>query len=60
MRGVALQVIAHQLGHADTRVTERHYAHLSPSHIANTVRAAFGSLGILEPAKVVPLAPAKP
>jgi len=43
---VPLTVIAAQLGHADTRMTERHYGHLAPSYVADTVRAAFGSLGI--------------
>jgi len=37
--GVPLQVIASALGHADTRITERHYAHLMPSYVADTVRA---------------------
>ena len=45
-RAVPLPVIAAQLGHADTRMTERHYAHLAPSYIADTVRAAFGTLGL--------------
>ena len=45
-RAVPLPVIAAQLGHADTRMTERHYAHLAPSYVADTVRAAFGSLGL--------------
>jgi hypothetical protein len=45
-----MPVIAAQLGHADTRMTERHYAHLAPSYVADTVRAAFGPLGLL-PAK---------
>jgi integrase len=49
MRGVPLAVIAAQLGHADSRMVEKHYGHLSPSYIADTVRAAFGSLGIVEP-----------
>lgn len=44
--GASMQVIAAQLGHADTRITEKHYAHLGPSHIANVVRGAFGNLGI--------------
>ena len=48
MKGAPMGVIAHQLGHADTRMTERHYAHLAPSYIADTVRAAFGELGIVE------------
>lgn len=46
MAGVPLNVIAAQLGHADTRMTERHYAHLAPSYIADTIRAHFPNLGI--------------
>jgi integrase len=53
MRGVPLAVIAAQLGHADTRMVEKHYGHLSPSYLAETVRTAFGSLGLLEPSTVV-------
>src|SRR5262245_10076830 len=34
MRGVPMGVIAEQLGHADTRMTEKHYAHLAPSYVA--------------------------
>ena len=56
MRGVPLAVIAAQLGHADTRMVEKHYGHLAPSYVADTVRAAFGSLGIVPPSNVVPLA----
>ncbi len=37
-RGVPLQVIAELLGHSDTRVTSKHYAHLMPSFVANTLR----------------------
>jgi integrase len=59
MRGVPLAVIAAQLGHADTRMVEKHYGHLSPSYIADTVRAAFGSLGILEPSNVASIAAAR-
>jgi integrase len=46
MKGVGLGVIAAQLGHADTRMTERHYAHLAPSYVADTIRAHFPTLGI--------------
>jgi integrase len=56
MRGVPLAVIAAQLGHSDTRMVEKHYGHLSPSYIADTVRAAFGSLGLIEPSNVVRIA----
>lgn len=47
MRGVPMGVIAAQLGHSDTRMTERHYAHLSPSYVSDTVRQSFGTLGIV-------------
>jgi integrase len=56
MRGVPMAVIAAQLGHTDTRMTERHYAHLAPSYVAETVRAAFGSLDIVSASNVVPIA----
>lgn len=46
MRGVPLRVIADQLGHSDTRMTERHYAHLSPTYVAETIRANLPKLGI--------------
>jgi integrase len=39
MKGVPMGVIAEQLGHADTRMTEKHYAHLAPSYVADTIRA---------------------
>ena len=53
MRGVPLAVIATQLGHRDTRMVEKHYGHLSPGYVAETVRAAFGTLGIVPAANVV-------
>jgi len=55
MRAVPMGVIAAQLGHADTRMTEKHYAHLSPNYVAETVRAAFPSLGIVDAVNVVPI-----
>jgi integrase len=59
MRGVPLAVIAAQLGHADTRMVEKHYGHLAPSYIADTVHQAFGSLGIVELSNVEPIAAAR-
>jgi pimeloyl-ACP methyl ester carboxylesterase len=56
MRGAPLAVIAKQLGHADTRMVEKHYGHLAPSYVADTVRAAFGSLGIVDQSNVVRIA----
>jgi integrase len=55
MRGVPMGVIAAQLGHADTRMTEKHYAHLAPNYVASTVRAALPSLGIVEPTAIARL-----
>jgi integrase len=55
--GAALPIIAANLGHADTRMTERHYAHLVPSYVANVIRATMPKLGLVEPIAVVPIAP---
>ena len=38
--------------HADTRMTEKHYAHLAPSYVADTIRAHFPTLGITDAAVV--------
>jgi hypothetical protein len=57
MRGVPMGVIAEQLGHADTRMTEKHYAHLAPSYVADTIRAHFPTLGIGDDVGVVSLQP---
>jgi integrase len=46
MRGVPMGVIAEQLGHSNTRVTEKHYAHLAPSYVADTIRAHAPTFGI--------------
>ncbi len=46
MKGVPMPVIARQLGHADTRVTERHYAHMAPDYVADIIRANFPDMGI--------------
>lgn len=48
MKGVPMHVIAAQLGHSSVKITERHYAHLSPGYVADTIRAAFGSLGLVQ------------
>lgn len=36
--GAPLMVVAHALGHADTRMCEKHYAPLAPSYVADTIR----------------------
>ena len=57
VRRTHLAVIAMQLGHSDTRMVEKRYGHLAPSYLAETVRAAFGALGLIEESNVVPLLP---
>ena len=45
-QGTPLPVIAHQLGHADTRICEKHYAHLTPNYVADTIRANFPKMDL--------------
>lgn len=45
MNATELQVIAEALGHADTRITQRHYAHLAPSYVNDQVRAKLPRFG---------------
>jgi len=44
--GVQLKIVAEAMGHADTRMTERHYAHLQPDFIAETIRAHLPRFGV--------------
>jgi integrase len=49
MNGAPLLVVAQNLGHADTRMVEKHYGHLSKSYVAETIRKTaprFGSISI--------------
>jgi integrase len=59
MRAVPMGVIAEQLGHSDTRMTEKHYAHLAPSYVADTIRASFPTLGFEVDTTVSTLEPKK-
>jgi integrase len=59
MQAVPMAVIARQLGHADTRMTERHYAHLAPNYVADTIRANFPRLTGPQPPTVVPIGRAR-
>jgi integrase len=53
MGGAPLMVVARNLGHADTRMVERHYGHLAPSYIADAIRAAAPKFGIKPDRRVV-------
>jgi integrase len=55
MAGVPLNVVAHNLGHADTRMTEKHYAHLAPSYLAETIRKFAPEFGAPDDTNVVPI-----
>lgn len=52
MAGVPLAVIAESLGHADERITRKHYAHLSPSYVRDAIRAGLGNLGAYRPGEL--------
>lgn len=41
LAGTPMAVIARQLGHADLRMTMKHYAHLSPDYQAKAIRAGL-------------------
>ena len=47
MNGISIEIIAEQLGHSDTRITQKHYAHLSPNYIAKSFRQRFGTIGLI-------------
>jgi integrase len=53
MAGAPLMVVARNLGHADTRIVERHYGHLAPSYIADAIRAAAPRFDIAPDRKLV-------
>jgi integrase len=53
MNGVPLPVVASNLGHADSRMTEKHYAHLAPSYLAETIRKFAPTLGTFTDSNVV-------
>lgn len=45
MNGVPLMVVAKNLGHADTKMVEKHYGHLAPSFIVNEIRSKAPKFG---------------
>jgi integrase len=49
MAGVPLLVVAKNLGHADTRMVEKHYGHLAPSYMADAIRTGAPRFGMVEP-----------
>lgn len=54
MAGVPLGVVAAQLGNGEA-ICAKHYAHLSPGYVAESIRAAFGPLGLVTETNVKPM-----
>jgi integrase len=54
MAGAPLHVVGKNLGHADTRMVERHYGHMAHSYVADTIRAAAPRFGF-KPGNVHPI-----
>ena len=59
MDGVPLIVVARNLGHADTRMVERHYGHLSNDFITRTIRDLSRPFGTVEETNVSQLSEAR-
>ena len=59
MNGVPLMVVAKNLGHADTRMVEKHYGHLARSFITDAIRAGAPRFAIVADDRVVPLTGAR-
>jgi hypothetical protein len=54
-------VVAKNLGHADTRMVEKHYGHLAPSYVADAIRAGAPRFAGAEmPNSVAPMLGKKP
>lgn len=47
-QGVPMAIIAQALGQADQRITVKHYAHLAPSYVSETIRQHAAGMGIVE------------
>ena len=58
MAGMPLFVVGANLGHADTRMVEKHYGHLAPSYIADQVQKFAPRFGVVDD-NVVPIAAAR-
>jgi integrase len=54
MNGTPLLIVAKNLGHADTRMVERHYGHLAPGYVTDAIRAGAPRFGF-KPGNVRPM-----
>ncbi len=56
MNGVPLMVVAKNLGHADTRMVEKHYGYMAPSYVTEAIQAGAPRFaGAVAPSSVVPM-----
>lgn len=53
MKGAPLAVVAAQLGHSDTRMVEKHYGHLAPNYVRDTIRSLYSPMSLDIPDNVV-------
>jgi integrase len=55
MNGVPLMIVAQNLGHRDTTMVQKHYAHLAPSYVTEAIRAGAPRFAAELPSNVKPL-----
>jgi hypothetical protein len=55
MSGLPMTIIARNLGHSSTKMTEKFYAHLAPSYEVAAIRAHAPRFGVEADDNVVPL-----
>ena len=55
MNNMSLLVVARNLGHANTKMVEKHYGHLAPSYIADAIRAGAPRFGFKPDPKLAAL-----
>jgi integrase len=55
MARMPLMIVARNLGHADTRMVEKHYGYLAPSYVADTIRAHAPKFGFTPDKRIVAL-----
>ena len=55
MNGVPLMIVARNLGHADTRMVEKHYGHLAPDYIKEAIRKGAPVFGFEPDSKIATL-----
>ena len=55
MAGMPLMIVARNLGHADTRMVEKHYGHLAPGYVKQVIREHAPQFGFETDSKIASL-----